>query len=107
MEIIIAKNIIAGPNVKPSLAAGIAVLDDGIAQIRQVDPRGRIIRDGLVVLFMKDDKGNEVTVKVNPDELLTLCSLLPMVAYAAAGVPVPVIEVKDVKAPVHLIGVKQ
>jgi hypothetical protein len=96
MNITVNRNIIAGPNVKPSLLCGVAVID-GKAQIREADPRGVLV-DGALVLFAKDAKGNEVVIELNPDEAREAGALLTHMAYVAAGTVPPAIEVKRAPA---------
>lgn len=103
MDIIVNRNIIAGSNMKPAITAGIQLVN-GQPAIRKTDPRGRILSDGTVILFMQDAKGNEVTVKLNPDETREAAGLLGMLAWVSAGVATPLIEVKEVAAEPLIIG---
>lgn len=95
MDIRITRNIIAGPNMKPTCTVGVQAVD-GKPVIRQTGPRGRILTDGSVVLFGSDAKGNEVALFFNPDEAREVGALFTLHAYAAAGVAPQLIEVKDV-----------
>lgn len=103
MDIIVNRNIIASANMKPTITAGVQLVN-GKPAIRQVDPRGRVLSDGTVVLFAQNAKGDEVIIKMNPDETREVSFLLAMLAWASAGAQPPCIEVKEAAVEPLIIG---
>lgn len=101
MEITISQNIIKATHEKPG-----AVI--GVAQIRQHDGR-RLVREGAVVLVMKDEKGTEVRCLFNPDEATVLgMGFVAAAAKSADMLPPDIVAVPPKEAsPVHIIGGKQ
>lgn len=61
MQMTVNQSLIMHANERPGAQCG-------VAQIRQTDARGRVTKEGCSVIVLRDDKGTEVRVLLNPDE---------------------------------------
>lgn len=65
MQMSVSQNIIKATHEKPGMLCG-------VGQVREFGPTGRITKEGMTVLVLKDEKGTEVRVLLDPDEATTM-----------------------------------